>query len=262
LGKAIIHFGEERFPVELTIDTRSDGPGFIDFSHETRDTCDPMPISYRIWLNWSRPRYGGRRYWFCCPGSGERALKLFLPLGGHRFLSREGYRLGYACQREARSDRLMRKARKLHRALGGDGAALGQDPPGKPKGMHWRTYERKLEAMDDRRRPGQRALDAVTDAASPENRLSLLILARRGNGVVVSLDWRRAHAAGTMMAAFSDTVLTVQRRRSGGKQVVQVIHQQVAVEAGVRPLSRAPSRAEARPGAIGGGQSENWPATL
>jgi hypothetical protein len=37
---------------------------------------------------------------------------------------------------------------------------------------------------------------------------------------------RLAHAAGKLMGAFSDTVLTVQRRRSGGKQVVQVIHQQ------------------------------------
>jgi hypothetical protein len=31
---------------------------------------------------------------------------------------------------------------------------------------------------------------------------------------------RLAHAAGKLMGAFSDTVLTVQRRRSGGKQVV------------------------------------------
>ena len=47
---------------------------------------------------------------------------------------------------------------------------------------------------------------------------------------------RLAHAAGKMMAAFSDTVMTVQRRRSGGKQVVQVIHQQVAVGAGGKAI--------------------------
>jgi hypothetical protein len=40
----------------------------------------------------------------------------------------------------------MRKARKLHRALGGDGEALEQDPPDKPKGMHWLTFERKAAA--------------------------------------------------------------------------------------------------------------------
>ncbi len=38
------------------------------------------------------------------------------------------------------------------------------------------------------------------------------------------------------MGAFADTVLTVQRRRSGGKQVVQVIHQQVAVGAGGKAI--------------------------
>jgi hypothetical protein len=152
-GKATYPFDGGEFPVELTIDTRTEGPGFIDFAHQTRSTSDPQPIRYRVWLNWSRPHYGGRRYWFCCLGTGDRATKLFLPLGGHLFLSRCAYRLGYACQRESRSDRLMRNSRKLHRALGGDGEALGQDAPDKPKGMHWRTYERKIarwHAAEDR----------------------------------------------------------------------------------------------------------------
>jgi len=43
---------------------------------------------------------------------------------------------------------------------------------------------------------------------------------------------RLVHAAGKLMGAFSDAVLTIQRRRNGGKQVVQVIHQQVAVGPG------------------------------
>jgi hypothetical protein len=145
LGKMTIHFGEEKFAVELTMDTRGGGAGFIDLAHETRDTSDPQLIGYRIWLNWSRPHYGGRRYWFCCPRTGNRTTKLFLPLGGHRFLSRGAYRLGYACQRETQSDRLMRKARKLNRALGGDGSLDGE-APSKPKGMHWRTYERRVAA--------------------------------------------------------------------------------------------------------------------
>ena len=40
----------------------------------------------------------------------------------------------------------------------------------------------------------------------------------------------------TKFGAFSDAVLAVQRRRSGGKQVVQVIHQQVAVGAGGKAI--------------------------
>ena len=47
---------------------------------------------------------------------------------------------------------------------------------------------------------------------------------------------RLAHAAGKLMSAFSDTVLTVQGWRSGGKQVVQVIHQQVDVGAGGKAI--------------------------
>jgi hypothetical protein len=40
---------------------------------------------------------------------------------------------------------------------------------------------------------------------------------------------RMAQSAVKLMGASADAVLAVQRRRSGGKQVVQVIHQQVAV---------------------------------
>jgi hypothetical protein len=43
---------------------------------------------------------------------------------------------------------------------------------------------------------------------------------------------RLAHAASRVMDAFNNAVLTIQRRRRGGKQVVQVIHQQVAVGRG------------------------------
>jgi hypothetical protein len=43
---------------------------------------------------------------------------------------------------------------------------------------------------------------------------------------------RLANAACRVMGAFSDAVVTIQRRRSGGKQVVQVIHQHVAVGPG------------------------------
>ena len=70
----------------------------------------------------------------CCPGTGRLAAKLLLPLGGLRFLGREAYGLGYACQRETRSSRVMHKARKLHRALGGDGIALGPGSSGQAKG--------------------------------------------------------------------------------------------------------------------------------
>ena len=55
------------------------------------------------------------------------------------------------------------------------------------------------------------------------------------------------------MGAFSDTVLTVQRRRSGGKQVVQVIHQQVAVGAGGKAIVAGAVRERRKTGGNRGG---------
>jgi hypothetical protein len=61
-----------------------------------------------------------------------------------------------------------------------------------------------------------------------------------------------AHAAGKLMGAFSDAVLTVQRRRSGGKQVVQVIHQQVAVGAGGSAIVAGAVKGGRKAGGISG----------
>jgi len=50
------------------------------------------------------------------------------------------------------------------------------------------------------------------------------------------------HTAGKLIGAFNDAVLTVQRRRGGGRQAVQVIHQQAAVGLAARPSWRGRSR--------------------
>jgi hypothetical protein len=156
-GNATVHFDDGNFPIEVMIDTRDVSNAYVQFTHRTRDSGREGNVTYRVDLVTTRPYYGGRRWWFVCPRTGQRAAKLCLPNGGWYFWSRRGYGLGYACQREARSDRLMRRARKLHRDLGGDGAAIGQMPPPKPKWMRYRTYERKVSAW--------RAADERADAA-------------------------------------------------------------------------------------------------
>ena len=55
------------------------------------------------------------------------------------------------------------------------------------------------------------------------------------------------------MGAFSDTVLVVQRRWSGGKQVVQVIHQQVAVGAGGKAIVAGTVKGRRKTGVTSGG---------
>ena len=87
------------------------------------------------------------RWWFYCPYTGRCVTKLFLPRGGHRFWSRQGYRLGYACQRETTRDRLWRRARKIRRELEG-GDNLMDDYPDKPKSMRWRTYDQKIALLE------------------------------------------------------------------------------------------------------------------
>ena len=64
---------------------------------------------------------------------------------------------------------------------------------------------------------------------------------------------RLAHAAGKLMGAFSDTVLTVQRRRNAGKQIVQVIHQQVAVGPGGQAVVAGTVRERRKVGGSGRG---------
>jgi len=159
------------FPIDLVIDTRGAFNHHIQFTHPTRNDQYRDKVTYTVNLTTTRPHFGGVRWWFVCPRSGRATPKLFLPNGGLYFWSRRAYGLGYACQRETKSDRLMRKSRKLHRALGGHGQAIGDAlPPPKPKWMRWRTYERKVASW--------RAADEQADAAWIEGAARFLV--RRG----------------------------------------------------------------------------------
>jgi hypothetical protein len=89
-------------------------------------------------------RFGGRRWWWICPATHRRVGRLYLPNGGGRFLSRgrDAYRLAYASQREAKTDRMHAHSRKLYAKLGADYLEnFGGYRPPKPKGMHRRTYD-------------------------------------------------------------------------------------------------------------------------
>jgi hypothetical protein len=141
-----LHFGDERSPVEIVVDT-TDTP-FLELAHATRDAREgDRTVRYRVRLVWTVPNFGGRRWWFECPRTRRLVTKLYLPNGGWYFWSRKAYRLGYACQRETAHDRLLRRARKLNAALGGAGDL--DLPPAKPKWMRWRTYERKVAALEE-----------------------------------------------------------------------------------------------------------------
>ena len=56
-------------------------------------------INTWIFLTMTKPRFGGRRWWFKCPVTGQRVGKLYLAPGERRFASRAAYGLSYrSCQ--------------------------------------------------------------------------------------------------------------------------------------------------------------------
>ena len=105
-----------------------------------------QPMEYPVTLEWTPCHLGGRRAWFRCPatGCGRRVAILY---GGTIFACRHCYRLVYASQREAEDDRARRRAEKIRRLLGWP-AGIANPDGGKPKGMHWRTFERLTAAHD------------------------------------------------------------------------------------------------------------------
>ena len=113
----------------------------------TRRDGSKEQVEQRIALTWTRPTYGGRRYWMTCPSSGRRVAKLHLPPGGDRFASRRAWRLPYQSQRSAHRDRPFDRLFRLQRKLGSE---VGWEQPiHRPKGMWRRTFERHLASYWD-----------------------------------------------------------------------------------------------------------------
>ena len=108
-------------------------------------------VQYTIPLTWTPCTYGGRRPWFLCPGvvdgraCGRRVAKLYDR--GRYFLCRHCYDLTYESRRESPMHRGLSRAQDIRKRLGGT-ANMTEPFPRKPKGMHWRTYERLRDRAD------------------------------------------------------------------------------------------------------------------
>jgi hypothetical protein len=102
---------------------------------EWQDVRESVPLA------WTACNFGGERPWFICPrmGCGRRVAILYGP--GKYFLCRHCYDLVYESQRENRMYRALHKAQAIRERLGGS-ANMMEPFPERPKGMHWRTYER------------------------------------------------------------------------------------------------------------------------
>jgi hypothetical protein len=92
-------------------------------------------------LDWTACNFGGERPWFICPGAGcgRRVANLYGPR--KYFLCRHCYDLVYESQRDNAMYRALHKAQSIRERLGGSANMMAPFPE-KPKGMHWKTYER------------------------------------------------------------------------------------------------------------------------
>ena len=105
-------------------------------------TEDAEKVRYVVPITWTGCNYGGRRPWFVCPNTkcGRRVGKLYLR--GRYFLCRHCHDLVYESQRIDDLARLIRRKERILKRWGK--GRLASIYPKKPKGMHWKTYDRLL----------------------------------------------------------------------------------------------------------------------
>lgn len=137
--------GEKTASIQIRVETDSVVLDYRNRSnHQSGGEWEPM--RYAVALDWTPCGFGGKRVWWRCPavGCGRRVAVLH---GGRVFACRQCNRLAYRSQREADDDRATRRADKLRNRLGWEPGILNGNG-WKPKGMHWRTFER-LQASHD-----------------------------------------------------------------------------------------------------------------
>ena len=125
---------------EASIQVRAETDRVIlDYRHQRGGEWKSQ--NYPVRIEWTPCNYGGARAWFRCPaqGCGRRVAKLYL--GGTIFACRHCYRLAYSSQRENMGGRATRRADKIRDRLKWEPGILNGHGI-KPKGMHWRTYQR------------------------------------------------------------------------------------------------------------------------
>lgn len=102
-------------------------------------------------LESTRTAFNGLRWWFICPRCFRRCGTLYWT---HCAIAcRQCLNLHYQCQSETPRERALRQVRRMRTAIWGEDEPEVNNlfrRPGsfpKPKGMHWRTYEKKCRQL-------------------------------------------------------------------------------------------------------------------
>lgn len=134
--------GEEVASISYQSIMDEPGEERLELSYWRGSGDDREHVEQTVYLCYTVPQYGGKRWWMLCPFSHIRVAKLYYPPGGDRFASRHAWRLGYYIQRVAKNERACERLFALQKKLGCD-QGLGAFPR-RPKGMWRRTYERHM----------------------------------------------------------------------------------------------------------------------
>ncbi len=128
--------GEKMASIQIRIES---GYVILRYKIQGRDS-EWEQKDYPVYLEWTDCNLGGQRPWFHCPalGCSKRVAILY---AGSVFACRHCKQLTYTCQRETTDDRAARRADTLRRRLKWEPGILNGEGS-KPKGMHWRTYDR------------------------------------------------------------------------------------------------------------------------
>lgn len=141
----------------------------LRLSYTRGEGADHESVKQTIRLQYTKPNYGGRRWWMICPFRHNRCVKLYLPNGGDRFAGRLAWRLGYHIQRVEHRQRPFERLFKLQKKLGcSQGWEAGLY---RPKGMHRKTFECHLDRYNE-----------LDDQCGVAMAGALLILSGRGIG--------------------------------------------------------------------------------
>lgn len=123
------------------------GQGHVILEYRYRGSSkDWQAQRYPVYLDTTPCHMGGVRHWFLCPvrGCNKRVAILY---GGEIFACRHCHKLVYGSQREQPAFRALRRAYRIRDTMGWTGG-VADGCMGKPKGMHWRTYERLCRKHD------------------------------------------------------------------------------------------------------------------
>lgn len=115
----------------------------------------------RVDIVWTPCHFGGERPWMVCQGTsskelcGRRVTRLFCV--DSLFACRRCHRLAYASQHQPEDERNAQTAEKIRMRLAREDD-VSDEFPQKPKGMHWRTYNRLHRLHDQAEEAAAQAL--------------------------------------------------------------------------------------------------------